>query len=172
MTSLIYTCDNCNKGQPDEFKLKTCSKCILAKYCNKECQVNDWEKHKKMCNILNKCKMDAGEFVDSLVSRGMTTITKSEKDQVEYGLNEIPSDELLNLIKTISFEERTKKAYMYFHDEKKSYIVDYGSEKWEKHIAPNYEQLIDPHKKCKRIGVTVNYPMGISGCSFICGCCN
>ena len=29
-----------------ESELKTCSVCGKAKYCNKECQIQDWKKHK------------------------------------------------------------------------------------------------------------------------------
>jgi hypothetical protein len=38
-------CWSCSKKASEE-KLKTCTQCNLAKYCDKECQKNDWKAHK------------------------------------------------------------------------------------------------------------------------------
>ena len=38
-------CWNC--GAKSE-KLKTCSKCFIAQYCSKDCQVQDWTVHKEL----------------------------------------------------------------------------------------------------------------------------
>ena len=52
-------CDNCHK---DFEKVGTCKSCKVAKYCCVECQKEDWNRHKKVCErdtkmlkkILNK----------------------------------------------------------------------------------------------------------------------
>ena len=50
-----YFCFACSKREPIESStLKTCSKCGLAQYCNKECQIKGWTTHKKTCGILKK----------------------------------------------------------------------------------------------------------------------
>ena len=38
------TCDNCNKSAAAK-----CSRCGLARYCSKECQVSHWPKHRLEC---------------------------------------------------------------------------------------------------------------------------
>ncbi|KAI6098077.1 hypothetical protein EDD16DRAFT_1664746 [Pisolithus croceorrhizus] len=39
-------CVACGKGGG---QLSTCSRCKKAKYCSKDCQVEDWKAHKKNC---------------------------------------------------------------------------------------------------------------------------
>ena len=34
-----------------EFKFRTCSKCLITQYCSTECQRKDWKEHKKSCNL-------------------------------------------------------------------------------------------------------------------------
>ena len=35
-------------------KLKRCGKCFTAAYCNADCQVSHWSKHKKLCKLLRE----------------------------------------------------------------------------------------------------------------------
>lgn len=35
-----------------EHELKKCMNCLLARYCNKDCQTRDWSNHKQMCTLL------------------------------------------------------------------------------------------------------------------------
>jgi hypothetical protein len=46
-----FSCENCNKVAQDvEPPLKQCSKCMVAGYCSRECQVCHWKKqHKHDC---------------------------------------------------------------------------------------------------------------------------
>jgi hypothetical protein len=46
-----FSCENCNKvAQGVEPPLKQCSKCMVAVYCSRECQVSHWKKqHKHDC---------------------------------------------------------------------------------------------------------------------------
>lgn len=38
-------CNTCNKRG----KMKKCTQCKCTYYCSKECQIQDWKKHKKRC---------------------------------------------------------------------------------------------------------------------------
>jgi hypothetical protein len=49
---LQTTCNNCTS----ETNLKTCVKCKFVKYCSKECQINDWTEHKKVCSLYSNKK--------------------------------------------------------------------------------------------------------------------
>ena len=40
-------CDNCLKASPDSHR---CSKCLSTQYCSKECLLEDWKFHKKVCD--------------------------------------------------------------------------------------------------------------------------
>lgn len=42
----IQTCDNCGKTNAKS----QCSRCKSVYYCNRECQIACWKKHKKICN--------------------------------------------------------------------------------------------------------------------------
>ncbi|GFH61355.1 hypothetical protein CTEN210_17831 [Chaetoceros tenuissimus] len=61
-------CPNCFKSGDDiGSKLSACSKCNSAYYCSRECQVEDWPKHKRMCK--NNCQASK-RLETSLDSRG------------------------------------------------------------------------------------------------------
>lgn len=46
----IICCDECGKKEEvDGVHLKACKSCMLVKYCNADCQRNNWPKHKKAC---------------------------------------------------------------------------------------------------------------------------
>ena len=62
-------CPNCFKSGDDiGSKLSVCSKCNSAYYCSRECQVEDWPKHKRMC----KHYCEASKRLEtSFGSRGM-----------------------------------------------------------------------------------------------------
>ena len=44
------TCNVCKK----KGKMKKCSRCRSTYYCSRECQVKDWEEHKKVCKKKDK----------------------------------------------------------------------------------------------------------------------
>ncbi|KAK3504189.1 hypothetical protein B0T13DRAFT_393744 [Neurospora crassa] len=48
-----YRCNFCNepKNRGNGGDLNQCSKCKEARYCSKECQVADWKRHKKECDL-------------------------------------------------------------------------------------------------------------------------
>lgn len=47
LTSFVpHACRACKKSG---VKLSQCAKCHFEKYCSRECQKNDWPKHKKVC---------------------------------------------------------------------------------------------------------------------------
>jgi hypothetical protein len=42
-------CADCGKEEGDGVSLKTCTSCLLVKYCSAKCQKNNWPEHKKLC---------------------------------------------------------------------------------------------------------------------------
>jgi hypothetical protein len=53
----LLSCNNCNKYDTEletiSCVLSACNKCVSVLYCSKECQSNDWRKHKKTCKLFN-----------------------------------------------------------------------------------------------------------------------
>jgi TPR repeat protein len=49
----LVSCNNCNKNDTEletiSRVLCACNKCVTILYCSKECQRNDWKKHKQVC---------------------------------------------------------------------------------------------------------------------------
>ncbi|KAJ7151991.1 hypothetical protein C8R46DRAFT_1121707 [Mycena filopes] len=45
----LELCSRCEKKQNAETKLRKCSRCLISRYCSKECQVSDWPTHKEAC---------------------------------------------------------------------------------------------------------------------------
>ncbi|KAJ7044717.1 hypothetical protein C8F04DRAFT_1249973 [Mycena alexandri] len=43
-------CYECNNSGPADTKLRTCSRCRVARYCSPECQRKNWKLHKLSCN--------------------------------------------------------------------------------------------------------------------------
>lgn len=47
-------CAGCGKLEDATCKLNVCTRCDLARYCSKDCQVNDFPQHKKCCKLIRK----------------------------------------------------------------------------------------------------------------------
>jgi hypothetical protein len=47
------SCSVCKAEASPDLELQYCDACQSALYCSNICQTNDWEKHKKICNLLN-----------------------------------------------------------------------------------------------------------------------
>ena len=87
--SSTIMCGNCLKTDTDVgFKLSMCSKCNSAYYCSRECQVEDWPKHKSMCNEVCEFKKNKETSFDSsgINARHLLRkwITKSKIDEAAY----------------------------------------------------------------------------------------
>ena len=46
-----HACENCKTIFRIK-ELKKCSKCKVARYCSRECQVENWKEHRRMCAML------------------------------------------------------------------------------------------------------------------------
>ena len=44
-------CSNCRQRNATGH-LSKCGKCLLVRYCSKECQQKDWKQHRKLCSVL------------------------------------------------------------------------------------------------------------------------
>jgi len=52
-------CWNCHiDGDTEGIKLHKCSACKKARYCSRECQVEDWERHEKHCQQIREKKQN------------------------------------------------------------------------------------------------------------------
>ena len=61
-------CAGCEKNETMETKFSTCSVCNLTKYCSRQCQVQDWKSHRKVCTLL--VKVDIGDDCSTKESMG------------------------------------------------------------------------------------------------------
>ncbi|KAJ7488135.1 hypothetical protein FB451DRAFT_732577 [Mycena latifolia] len=47
--SYFQVCSGCRNKASKTAQLKQCSRCLIARYCSKECQAADWKTHKETC---------------------------------------------------------------------------------------------------------------------------
>jgi hypothetical protein len=54
-SAVLKICHHCDRleTQMEGPKLMQCQRCKTSYYCNRECQVADWKRHKKMCNAIS-----------------------------------------------------------------------------------------------------------------------
>jgi hypothetical protein len=67
-------CAKCGELYPN---MKRCSGCTFVKYCNNDCQRNDWHHHQKICKNLQKIRSFKNELSD--IPIGVEFITKEGK---------------------------------------------------------------------------------------------
>lgn len=48
-TAEQHQCDHCNAAETPANPLKRCSRCLTARYCNRDCQMAAWKEHKNGC---------------------------------------------------------------------------------------------------------------------------
>eukprot|EP00525_Craspedostauros_australis_P007593 CAMPEP_0198135958 /NCGR_PEP_ID=MMETSP1442-20131203/60864_1 /TAXON_ID= /ORGANISM="Craspedostauros australis, Strain CCMP3328" /LENGTH=260 /DNA_ID=CAMNT_0043797151 /DNA_START=28 /DNA_END=810 /DNA_ORIENTATION=- len=61
------SCFHCGKHESENAKLSKCSKCQTAKYCSRDCQVNDWKdgRHKLVCKSYQRLNDDFDNNADA-----------------------------------------------------------------------------------------------------------
>lgn len=63
--SPTIVCANCLKTDADNgFKLSKCSKCSFTYYCSRDCQVEDWPRHKLTCKCSFQFANNMGKSLD------------------------------------------------------------------------------------------------------------
>jgi hypothetical protein len=67
-------CAKCGELYPN---MKRCSGCTFVKYCDNECQHNDWDHHKKICKHLQKIRSFKNEYSDTPI--GVIFINQENK---------------------------------------------------------------------------------------------
>lgn len=68
------TCCNPNCSSSGEKKLMVCNKCKSANYCNRECQISDWPRHKPECKMFLRM---GNLTIDATSSTGDTEFEKA-----------------------------------------------------------------------------------------------
>lgn len=63
LESLLPDDPKCNHHTCGEAATFRCSRCKSVWYCRRQCQVEDWKKHKKMCNMVVEATKDIEEEV-------------------------------------------------------------------------------------------------------------
>lgn len=87
--TMAVKCWACSKVAPDPNKLKTCTDCKVARYCNRECQRQEWRVHKLLHKELDHTKevLEKNEREeleeDELIQR--------EKDGLRFDPKNIPT---------------------------------------------------------------------------------
>lgn len=51
----MMSCQTCHKSKSDSVKLYKCEMCKSIRYCSKECQKDDWARHKLECRNIDTC---------------------------------------------------------------------------------------------------------------------
>ena len=52
----VKLCWNCHANESDDVKLLKCGGCKKARYCDQECQAQDWSRHQEHCQPLQERK--------------------------------------------------------------------------------------------------------------------
>ncbi|TRM59580.1 hypothetical protein BD626DRAFT_436704, partial [Schizophyllum amplum] len=74
-TEVSYRCMKCARDGimdverpfelPGEPRLQRCSKCKVARYCNKTCQREDWDLHKQDCKLWDTRPWEAARLMEN-----------------------------------------------------------------------------------------------------------
>lgn len=56
---LLGACGHCNTASQESCKLRECTRCRMARYCDVACQTADWSKHKRFCAKRSKAMKKA-----------------------------------------------------------------------------------------------------------------
>lgn len=65
ITACQFCCTTCGKEASPGDPLRHCTRCSYARYCGKDCQKSDWDKHRQICDKLAysiKHENDLGEI--------------------------------------------------------------------------------------------------------------
>ena len=94
------SCSDCLTG-----KFSRCGRCQLVPYCSKECQLEDWSHHKKLCNILARRSASPYTFIEIIYS-GIWCLDDKVSIPFPYPMPNVETvwinDYLVNLQKLVS----------------------------------------------------------------------
>lgn len=83
-------CLNLSSIDNDNAKLMDCASCRSARYCSRDCQVNDWVNHKTLCKEIKKKLMEMAK-IEEMLGMDRVDMNKdnqpSESDEIEDNLN-------------------------------------------------------------------------------------
>lgn len=119
---------------------KRCCRCLVAYYCNRNCQLQHWKKHKKDCSEKKKGKIDV-----ELKGPGVATTINFKKENCTMTTGKDAPQKTTFKVKVqvpLSFREDDSPLLVY--DKKKTF------QKWIESSNPNYGKIV---KKIKEEGV-------------------
>ena len=79
MTDANLCCANCNKTEFNVPNLKLCAKCRVTRYCSRDCQLEHWKAHKKVCAT----QAASAGTSNATGSRGIVSNTDYESPRVK-----------------------------------------------------------------------------------------
>jgi hypothetical protein len=91
LSVIATTCRNCSKGSlTSEDTMFCCARCADADYCSKECQTEDWKRHKKSCTSIKegsrKAFLKAKENNNRIFTSWFVTYGRMITDQMEISM--------------------------------------------------------------------------------------
>jgi len=91
-----YFCEK-TKKQTDNSAFQQCAKCRIAIYCSKDCQINHWNKHKKLCRIKKGHIMILQKIPNETMFNGQLVQIKGKHDDNKWMVS-LLVDPVTNLI--------------------------------------------------------------------------
>lgn len=136
-TGELGKCSNCDKAGAK----KRCSKCLIAYYCNRDCQRGHWKKHKKECGEKEKLKVKVDTTVPSKDGKNLSYASINLKDLKSY-TSEMESKPTKPYFKVkvqvpITNILDTEKSFLLVYDKKRSF------QRFIQPSDPSYDSIVE-----------------------------
>jgi hypothetical protein len=90
----------CPRLDCNEIGLNACAACLHEYYCSRECQVEDWKDHKKLCHLMKQLSNEQQPFPD------VCSMVEKILEKTEVKIANLGKEKYLKLLKhTATFAE-------------------------------------------------------------------